>query len=313
MSRSWVWFMIVVAARATSAWADVDGHLVAEASCASRGLARLGARAQGAFTQARWRRVQGIASRPMRRKLVSMWQVLLRCPNYPGWSASCRRARLLVDCEQQEGLLVFTEISARWSKNWLGVRAIRGARRVRGSLGLVPCVWNALGRPHRASAQAQEALNVRFQAFFRLWAALSDDATWLSAPQTYSLGPRATETEAYLLLDASHLSLAGQKRQHVWAPKVVDHRSADSLLVRFEALATSTSLAPELRRKAGELLRKLARNEHAVGAPALEAERSAMYGEMTALVHRTLDRLDQQPEHFAAVAQLLGTRHYCKS
>ena len=108
------------------------------------------------------------------------------------------------------------------------------------------------------------------------------------------------------MLDSSHLSLAGQKRQHVWAPKVVDHRSAESLVSRFEALAASTRLAPELRRKATELLRKLAGNEHAMGAPAVEAERLKMYTEMTALVHRTLDSLDQQPEHFAAVAQRLG-------
>ena len=32
------------------------------------------------------------------------FKLLLRCPNYPGWSASCGRASLRVDCEQQEGL-----------------------------------------------------------------------------------------------------------------------------------------------------------------------------------------------------------------
>ena len=28
-------------------------------------------------------------------------QVLLRCPNYPGWNAFCSNAKLLVDCQQQ--------------------------------------------------------------------------------------------------------------------------------------------------------------------------------------------------------------------
>ena len=32
-------------------------------------------------------------------------QVLLRCPNYPAWSAYCKRLQLAVDCQEQATIL----------------------------------------------------------------------------------------------------------------------------------------------------------------------------------------------------------------
>lgn len=174
--------------------------------------------------------------------------VLLRCPNYPAWSAYCKRLQLAVDCQEQ------VEEKLPWSltDQWRG---------------------------------EQE------RAFFRLWAALAEDE--------------------YLSLDMSHLSLAGQRLQHVWKPLGSDANCGASLrpelLPRLKSLLASTKLvpAPRVKDAAEKLLAKLQRNETAVGAPAQAQERSARYAELASVVHRTFDALEgeNKGELLAAVLQ----------
>eukprot|EP00434_Breviolum_minutum_P008563 symbB.v1.2.007554.t2/scaffold432.1/size246310/4 len=175
------------------------------------------------------------------------FHVVLRCPNYPGWSAYCKDVKLAVDCEEQ----VEEELS--WSvSNW----------------------W-----------QDQQE-----KAFFRLWAALAQDD--------------------YLTLDLSHLSLAGQQRQHVWNVVETDTGATPprSLIPRFEALLRKSPLKnTETRERALRLLQKLQSNEQVMGAPTQAHERSRRYAELVALVHRTFDRLEsgneRNSEMFEAVMQ----------
>jgi len=179
------------------------------------------------------------------------FMVRLRCPNYPGWSAYCKRLRLTVDCQEQ------VEEKLAWSltDQWQG---------------------------------EQE------RAFFRLWAALAEDE--------------------YLSLDMSHLSLAGQRLQHVWKPlgsqdaNCGASRPAAELLPRLKSLLASTKLvlARHVQDAAEKLLAKLQRNETAVGAPAQAQERSSRYAELASVVHRTFDALEDKKspgEMLAAVLQ----------
>ncbi|CAL1134883.1 unnamed protein product [Cladocopium goreaui] len=162
--------------------------------------------------------------------------VLLRCPNYPAWSAYCKRLQLAVDCQEQ------VEEKLPWS--------------------------------------------------------LTDQ--W-----------RGEQEREYLSLDMSHLSLAGQRLQHVWKPLGSDANCGASLrpelLPRLKSLLASTKLvpAPRVKDAAEKLLAKLQRNETAVGAPAQAQERSARYAELASVVHRTFDALEgeNKGELLAAVLQ----------
>jgi len=112
-------------------------------------------------------------------------------------------------------------------------------------------------------------------------------------------------------LDMSHLSLAGQRLQHVWKPLGSDANCGASLrpelLPRLKSLLASTKLvpAPRVKDAAEKLLAKLQRNETAVGAPAQAQERSARYAELASVVHRTFDALEgeNKGELLAAVLQ----------
>ncbi|OLP89057.1 hypothetical protein AK812_SmicGene29518 [Symbiodinium microadriaticum] len=128
-----------------------------------------------------------------------VFQVVLRCPNYPGWRSHCSQVCLVADCEKQTQ----EELPGELSKDW------------------------------------QELSE---NAFYRLWAALGD-------------------SESFLTLDSSHLSLAGQEKQKVFkAAKEItseDQRGPELLMERVHRIARPSALPRKVLEGAQRLLQKL--------------------------------------------------------
>lgn len=173
-----------------------------------------------------------------------IFQVVLRCPNYPGWRSHCSQVCFVADCEKQSQ----EELPGELSKDW------------------------------------QELSE---NAFYRLWAALGD-------------------SESFLTLDSSHLSLAGQEKQKVFkAAKEItseDQRGPELLMERVHRIARPSALPRKVLEGAQRLLQKLAQNDSVMGAPRASQERSKKYRELACLIHQTLDHLEtDQPQVLEAV------------
>lgn len=105
---------------------------------------------------------------------------------------------------------------------------------------------------------------------------------------------RSLREDSFLAVDASHLSLRGQERQHVWdrsATLSVSSRDADvaPVVPRLKSLCRGRST-----RGAEKLLGKLDANTAAAGAPQDPQHRKARYGALRGRVHRTLDALAEE-------------------
>eukprot|EP00928_Gymnodinium_smaydae_P052757 TRINITY_DN36927_c0_g1_i1.p1 TRINITY_DN36927_c0_g1~~TRINITY_DN36927_c0_g1_i1.p1 ORF type:complete len:725 (+),score=145.64 TRINITY_DN36927_c0_g1_i1:64-2175(+) len=188
-------------------------------------------------------------------------QVWLRCPDYPGWRAECETVIISVAYVREEEVQTLGTPSPSVLESVGGVGALR-------MLGLTETPDTPEDEEsHEAAAAAA--------SFKLLWDRLADDA--------------------FLQLDASHLSLSGLKRQNILRdpkqPSGETQARIPPAVPRVHALIRKVGRPFELG-GAIHLVERLEKNDAAAGAPNDLQARSTRYGQLLCSISKTLDRLE---------------------
>ena len=203
-----------------------------------------------------------IAPGPFAPRAGDRFEVFLRCPNYPGWSAHCERVRVTVACDVHDAV---------------------GAPMASYAL---PAGWD--GDAHATTA------------FLALWDALSAD---LSAPAGPSDAGTASSgaAAAAIVVDPSHLSLEGLRRQGVWQQPVESAAAADddaaavlpasALPERLRAATAELDLPASVLDGAMKLMKRLA-HDAARDGTAASRQAAARARRCAAVAHATLEALE---------------------
>jgi hypothetical protein len=196
------------------------------------------------------------------------FEVFLRCPNYPGWSAHCERVRVSVTCDVHDADAVGTPMT----------------------MYALPPSWD--GETHAAAA------------FLALWDALAvrlpAASSAASEPATSIPSASGAAAAARIVVDQSHLSLEGLRRQGVWQQPVESAAASDdtaptataaTLPERLRAATADLDLAASVVDGAIKLMKRLAHDAAQDGTTA-SRQAAARARRCAAVAHATLNALE---------------------
>ena len=216
------------------------------------------------------------------------FEIFLRCPSYPGWSAHCKRVRVAVTCDVHDADAVGLPMTT-WA---------------------LPAGWDSQAHATAAFLALWDTLSAGLPPLSASSSSASSASSASSSEPGAALSSGAAAAAARIVVDPSHIALEGLRRQGVWqqpaeTPAAAENAgsragsangaptaaSAAILPERLQAAMAALDLPASVVEGAMKLMKRLA-HDAAQDGSAASRQAAARARRCAAVAHATLNALE---------------------